>query len=124
MIGKCACSLLVIVFAFCHTFSSLSAQEDVGNLKKKFKDVRQEMVKAANIYKQELAKIKKGNAKKLYALKKEFHKTRAQYMAEGKSKEGQLLKDYNEKMDPLKAREEELQNMIEPKQTTNFVKRK
>ena len=124
MVKRISCFVLPFLFLFCLGLPSLKAEEDILDHKNKLKDVRWQIQETTGTYKQDLAKTKKESAAKLVALKKEFHKTRAQYIALRKAKEAELKGAYGKKIEPMKEQESELLNLIEPRETDNFAKRR
>lgn len=82
------------------------------------------MAETTNEYKDDLAKVKKECAGKISTLKKDFHKTRDQYLKDRKAQEEKLLNTYNQKINPIKSQEQALINQIEPLESNNFAKNK
>lgn len=111
----------VFVFLLFSINLRVCAEDDITALKTKLKNVRNQMDKVTGSYKEDLANVKKNSADKLNVLKNEFHKTRAEYIAERKSREDNLLNAYNKKIEPLKQQEKEFINRIEPIESNNFA---
>jgi len=124
MLKKSISLMLLFFLVICLNFPSASAQETVASLKSELKSIRQQIKQVTNSYKTELAKINQVSAKKIDVLKKEFHKTRGEYLEEKKNKADKLLEGYKENMKPLKKREKQLRNKIEPLEPNNFARHK
>ena len=122
MLKKSISLILLFSLVICFNFPSASAQETVASLKSELKSVRQQIKQVTNTYKAELLEINQEAAKKIEALKKEFHKTRGEYLEEKKNKADKLLEGYKENMKPFKKRERQLRNTIEPLEPNNFSK--
>ena len=122
MIKKISCLLLILFVISCFHSSLVSAQQGLNQLKSELNELRWKMKDATNEYKDEVAGVKQKSAEKLVALKKEFHKTRAQYINERKNQETELLGAYNAKMKPMTREEKHLLNQIEPRDSNNFAR--
>ena len=123
MLKKLVIFGVIFIGLACLGYNLLHAEDSLMSLKIQLNKVRYEMKEEAITNKKDLTAIKDASDKKLSALKKEFHKTRAQYLAERKAQEAQAKAAYNDKLAPLIHEEKRLISIIEPVDTGNFAKK-
>ncbi|OGW76072.1 MAG: hypothetical protein A2Z72_01750 [Omnitrophica bacterium RBG_13_46_9] len=124
MANRILCVFVIILSVFSFNFSCFAAQENLDNLKAQLNDLRLEMAKVTNDYKQGLAQVQKECQDNINIIKKEFHEKRADYIADEESREKELQAAYNKKIQPMKQEEKRITNMIEPLEPSNFAKKR
>lgn len=110
--------------AFLFSFKLLPACAEDGSreLWSKIDEIRYKASDAIAGYKAEQEKIKQAIDIELAALKKEFHKKRAQYIEEKKAALQSAQEFFDKQMRLLKQQETKLINLLEPSETGNFAK--